>query len=66
MKIARHHCNSKKTGRNFLDNDSKERRVSTKNEQTYEEQVKKNIINNIQHKIRKLGLTTKDTLVPTI
>ena len=36
-----------------------------KNEQVYEEQIKKNIIKNIHNKIRKFGLTTEDILVVT-
>jgi hypothetical protein len=36
-----------------------------KNEQLYEEQIKKNVIKNIHKKIRRFGLTTEDILVVT-
>jgi transposase len=36
-----------------------------KNEQLYEAQVKKSVIKNIQHKMRKLGLTSDDVLIAT-
>lgn len=35
------------------------------NEQLYEAQIKKNVIKNIQLKMRKLGLTTEDVLIVT-
>lgn len=44
----------------------KKEEYQPKNEQIYEERVKRNIIKNIQRKIRKLGLTREDILVPTI
>ena len=43
----------------------KKEEYQPKNEQIYEEHVKKNIIKNIQHKIRKLGLTAEDILLAT-
>jgi transposase len=36
-----------------------------KNEQLYEEQIKKNVIKNIHKKIKRFGLTTEDILVVT-
>jgi NRPS condensation-like uncharacterized protein len=35
------------------------------NEQLYEAKVKKNVIKNIQHKMRKMGLTVEDVLIAT-
>ena len=36
-----------------------------RNEQLYEEQIKKNVIKNIHKKIKRFGLTTEDILVVT-
>jgi exonuclease VII small subunit len=36
-----------------------------KNEELYEAQVKRNVIKNIQHKMRRLGLTVEDVIVAT-
>ncbi len=43
----------------------KKEEYQPKNEQLYEAQVRKNIIKNIQHKIRKMGLTAEDILIAT-
>ena len=36
-----------------------------KNEQLYEAQMKKSVIKNIQHKMRRMGLTAEDVLMAT-
>jgi len=36
-----------------------------KNEQMYEEQIRRNVIKNIHKKIRSFGLTTEDLLLVT-
>jgi transposase len=41
----------------------KKQEYQPKNEQLYEEQIKKNVIKNIHKNIRKFGLTTEDILV---
>lgn len=43
----------------------KKREYQPKNEQLYEAQVKKNVIKNIQHKMRRMGLTVEDVLMAT-
>jgi len=43
----------------------KKQEYQPKNEQLYEAQVRKNVIKNIQHKMRKLGLTPDDVLIAT-
>ena len=43
----------------------KKQEYQPKNEQLYEEQIKKNVIKNIHKKIRRFGLTTEDILLVT-
>ena len=43
----------------------KKQEYQPKNEQVYEAQMKKNVIKNIQHKMRKMGLTAEDVLMAT-
>lgn len=43
----------------------KKQEYQPKNEQLYEAQVRKNVIKNIQYKMRKLGLTPDDVLIAT-
>ena len=43
----------------------KKQEYQPKNEQVYEAQMKKNVIKNIQHKMRRMGLTAEDVLMAT-
>jgi len=43
----------------------KKQEYQPKNEQLYEEQIKRNVIKNIHQKIKRFRLTTEDILVIT-
>jgi len=43
----------------------KKKEYQPKNEQLYEAQMRRSVIKNIQHKMKKMGLTVEDVLMAT-
>jgi len=43
----------------------KKKESQPKNEQLYEAQMRRSVIKNIQHKMKKMGLTVEDVLMAT-